>query len=166
MQFRRVIVNAKCLSAIKDESRKAKGVETGGPLVGYVQEDREALVVVDAGGPGPRARFEPFSVTIDGAFAQRFCDDCYNESNGRFDYVGDWHKHPGLSLNPSKHDIEAIKAMAEFEQSPTKFPISLIFSTWLRRFRVFVWDGTDSLVRIPSAAESQRYCRRLSHPKS
>ena len=160
MQFRRVIVNAKCLSVIKDESRKAKGVETGGPLVGYVQEDREALVVVDAGGPGPRAALEKFSITIDGAYAQRFCDNCFNESNGRFDYIGDWHKHPGLSLNPSNQDIAAIKAMAEFDQSPTRYPVSLIYSTWLRRFRVYVWNGSDSLVRIPSAAESRIHRRR------
>lgn len=149
MEFDRVILLPRCFSVIQVESRKARGIETGGPLVGHIAKNR-TLVVTDATGPGPRAKLESYSVTIDGRYAQRFCDHCRDASGGRVDYVGDWHKHPGFSLRPSSHDVSAIKTMAEFEHSPTKHPISLIYRRWPRSWQVYVWDGSGSLIKIPS----------------
>lgn len=152
MEFNRVIISAKCLSVIKAESRKSWCVETGGPLVGRVTDD-EVLVVIDAAGPGPKATLERFSVTIDGAYAQKFCDKIHRESQGQVDYVGDWHKHPGISLNPSDHDITAMKTMANFEFSTTERPISLIYRRWPQAYQVYVWDGSGSLIKISSKIE-------------
>jgi integrative and conjugative element protein (TIGR02256 family) len=149
MEFNRVIILPKCLSVIKTESRKSWCVETGGPLVGRLEEGK-VLVVTDAAGPGPKAMLEPYSVTIDGAHAQKFCDKVSRESQGQIDYVGDWHKHPGISLSPSSHDIIAIKTMANFEYSPTKHPISLIYRRWPMAWQVYIWDGSGLLIKIPS----------------
>ena len=156
MEFNNVILLPKCLSVIKAESRKARCIETGGPLVGYVAKDG-ALVVVDANGPGPKARLERFSVTIDGQHAQEFCDQSSRESDGRIDYVGDWHKHPGFSLSPSGDDIFAMKTMANFKFSPTKHPISLIYRSWPQAFQVYVWDGSGSLIKISSVIDSTNH---------
>jgi len=150
MEFNRVKILPKCLSVFRAESRKARCVETGGPLVGYVATDG-VLVVSDATGPGPKARLEHYSVTIDGEYAQKFCDQNNRESDGRIDYVGDWHRHPGISLKPSEHDISAMKVMANFEFSPTKHPISLIYRRWPQAFQVYVWDGSGSLTKISSS---------------
>lgn len=152
MDFDRVIILKKCLDIIKTEARKVWRTETGGPLAGYVTENR-VLIVVDAIGPGPKSVLERFSVTIDGEHAQRFCDNVSRESNGKIDYVGDWHKHPGVSLNPSIHDTSAMKTMANFKFSPTKHPISLIYRSWPRAFRVYVWDGSGALVKVPSSCQ-------------
>ena len=148
MEFDRVILTAKCLAFIRAESGIARGTETGGPLVGYVSKDR-ALVVADAGGPGPRAKLERYSVTIDGEQAQKFCDKICRESDGLMDYVGDWHKHTGISLRPSKQDVSAMRIMADFEFSPTRHPISLIYRKWPQALQVYVWDGSGALARIP-----------------
>ena len=148
MEFNCAIVYPKCLSVIKLESRKARFFETGGPLVGCVKDG--ILLIIDATGPGPKALLEPFSVTIDGAYAQRFCDSLNFKSQGQIDYVGDWHKHPGVSLRPSSHDIVAMRTMANFEFSPTKHPVSLIYRRWPQSFVVYVWDGSGSLSKIPS----------------
>ena len=123
-----------------NESKQARRVETGGPLVGYVSADR-VLVVTDATGPGPRAKRERYSVTIDGKHAQIFCDRARWESRGVIDYVGDWHRHPSFCLQPSEQDALAMKTMAEFQFSPTTHPISLIYRTWPRAWQVYVWDG-------------------------
>jgi integrative and conjugative element protein (TIGR02256 family) len=147
MEFNRVILSAKCLSVIKNESRKARGTETGGPLVGYIAEGF-LLVVADASGPGPRGRLERYSVTIDGEHAQKFCDQINQESEGLIDYVGDWHKHTGISLRPSNHDVSAMKIMADFELSPTRHPISLIYRKWPQALQIYVWDGSGFLARI------------------
>lgn len=149
MDFNRIILLPKCLSVFRAESRKARCVETGGPLVGYVTDDG-GLVVADAAGPGPKATLERFSVTIDGAYAQKFCDKICRDSQGQVDYIGDWHRHPGISLRPSEHDISAIKKMANFKFSPTKHPISLIYRRWPQAFQVYVWDGSGSLMKMPS----------------
>jgi integrative and conjugative element protein (TIGR02256 family) len=125
----------------------ARCIETGGPLVGYVAKDG-ALVVVDADGPGPKAKLARYSVTIDGEHAQKFCDQASRDSNGRIDYVGDWHKHPGISLRPSEHDIFAMKTMANFKFSPTKHPISLIFRRLPEAWQAYVWVGSGSLKKI------------------
>jgi integrative and conjugative element protein (TIGR02256 family) len=149
MEFDRVILLPKCLSVIRAESRKARCVETGGPLVGYVTNDGE-LVVTDAAGPGPKAKLERYSVVIDGEHAQKFCNRISHESDGRIDYIGDWHKHTGFSLRPSEHDISAMKTMANFEFSPTKHPVSLIYRRLPPAWQVYVWDGSGSLIKISS----------------
>lgn len=149
MDFDRVILLPTCMSVIRAESRKARGIETGGPLVGYLAENG-ALIVTGAAGPGPRGRCEQYAVMIDGEYAQKFCDRAHHESCGRIDYVGDWHKHPGFSLSPSTHDVSAIKTMAEFEYSPTRYPISLIYRSWPQSWQVYAWDGTGALTKISS----------------
>jgi integrative and conjugative element protein (TIGR02256 family) len=149
MEFDHVILSPKCLRVIRAESRKSPAVETGGPLVGFLANDN-TLVVTDAAGPGPQAKQERYSVLIDGAHAQKFCDHNRTQSNGYIDYVGDWHKHPGISLRPSGHDIAAIKTMAYFEHSPTKNPISLIYRRWPEAWQVYVWDGSGFLTKIVS----------------
>jgi len=153
MEFSSIILLPKCLSVIRSESRKAKCAETGGPLVGYIAKDG-ALVVTDAAGPGPKALLGPFSVTIDGEHAQKFCDRILSESDGRIDYVGDWHKHPGLSLRPSEHDVSAMKTMANFKYSPTRHPISVIYRCWPQGLQAYVWDGSGSLTKIASKMKS------------
>jgi integrative and conjugative element protein (TIGR02256 family) len=112
--------------------------------------EKKILIVTNATGPGPKARLEPYSVTIDGEHAQKFCDRMHSLSDGRVDYVGDWHRHPGLSLNPSEHDVSAMRTMAGFKFSPTKHPISLIYRKCPEKFKVYVWDGSDALSKIPA----------------
>lgn len=108
------------------------------------------LVVTNAAGPGPASTLEHYSVTIDGKHAQEFFDQSGRESDGRIDYVGDWHKHTGFSLAPSKQDVFGMKTMADFEFSPTRHPISLIYRIWPLAWQVYVWDGSGSLLKIPS----------------
>jgi integrative and conjugative element protein (TIGR02256 family) len=150
MIFDQVIIFHKCLESFRAESKKARGTETGGPLVGYVTAEN-VLIAVDAAGPGPRAILKRYSVTIDGEYAQRFCDIASNMSDGHIDYVGDWHRHTGISLKPSPLDIYAMKIMAEFSYSPTHFPVSLIYRKWPEALVLYVWDGSGTLRRIPQS---------------
>jgi integrative and conjugative element protein (TIGR02256 family) len=159
MQFDQVLVLAEALSVIRAESRNVRRVETGGPLVGYVSE-KNSLIVTNGTGPGPKAKLERYSVTIDGEHAQRFCDRMRLLSHGRIDYVGDWHRHPGLSLNPSEHDVSAMRTMAAFEYSPTRHPISLIYRRCPEAFKIYVWDTSGSLVKISARTEYSDFAER------
>src|SRR5687767_5862221 len=126
--IRRIVVQAQAVAVMMQERRKVILTETGGPMVGYVEKDE--VIVTGAAGPGPRAKLTPFSVVVDGVFAQKFCDDALRQSGGKVDYVGDWHCHPAFSVDPSADDLRAMKTMAEFEHCPTAEPVSLIWSKW------------------------------------
>lgn len=148
MIYRHVFTVGTVLQAIRREVQRAWFVETGGPLVGYVSVD-DALVVTHAGGPGPRAVRQRHSVLIDGRHAQVFCDTSRRESAGRLDYVGDWHRHPGWSLAPSRYDVEAMQTVARFEHCPIRNPVSLIYRRWPEKYTVFVLDDEGNLVPAP-----------------
>lgn len=129
------------LVSIRNEVRLTPRTETGGPLVGYIARNM-VLIVTHASGPGPLAQLKPRSVLIDGAYAQRYCDEMLRKSNGRLDYVGDWHRHRGFSLRTSPDDVDAMKTMAEFEHCPIRHPVSLIYSRYPERVVVYTFrDG-------------------------
>jgi hypothetical protein len=46
-----------------------------------------------------------------------------------------------------------MKTMANFEFSPTKHPISLIYRRWPQALQVYVWDGSGSLKKILSTID-------------
>ena len=78
---------------------------------------------------------------IDGAFAQKFCDVEFRRSDGVVDYVGDWHCHPSFSTKPSGQDHDAMMTMSDFAGSPTRTPITLVYSRLSSRFAVYIFDG-------------------------
>lgn len=149
MIYRHAFLQARALDAIRAYVRGTWFRETGGPLVGYVSSDR-ALVMTHAGGPGPRAELAPFSVLIDGRAAEEFCGRIRRESEGRLDYVGDWHRHLGWSTKPSMMDNEAMRQMAAFEHSPVRNPISLIFRKWPEKYVTYILNKQGQLEVVES----------------
>ena len=145
MIFKAIVVQPAVFDTIRREMSKAAGTETGGALVGHVKG--LDLILTDASGPGPRAKLEKYSVIIDGEHAQRFCDEANRRSLGEDDYVGDWHCHLGKSLKPSDLDYKAMETMAEFEFSPAKRPVSVIWSRPSGRVRGYYYDEASRKLR-------------------
>jgi integrative and conjugative element protein (TIGR02256 family) len=148
MIYRHVFIVQSVLTTIRKEVRRARFTETGGPLVGYVSED-QALVVTHASGPGPRAKLGPFSVLVDGRHAQRFCDRMSQRTEGRIDYVGDWHRHLGWSLKASSDDLRAMRKVAAFEYCPIKNPASLIYRSLPEGYNIYVLNERNLLESSP-----------------
>jgi integrative and conjugative element protein (TIGR02256 family) len=148
MIYRHVFIVQSVLTTIRREVRRARFTETGGPMVGYVSEDR-ALVVTHAAGPGPRAKLSTFSVLIDGSHAQQFCERISRRTDGRIDYVGDWHRHLGWSLNASNDDRRAMREMAAFEYCPITNPASLIYRSLPEGYRIYVLNDQQRLQAQP-----------------
>jgi integrative and conjugative element protein (TIGR02256 family) len=124
--YDRILILRSVLDSIRAEVKSAGKVETGGAMVGYEGHDN-SLVVTHASGPGPRAKLSRMSVLIDGNHAHAFCSRIFRESNGRLDYVGDWHRHVGWSLASSEQDLEAMLTIAEAKCCSAKYPVSLIY---------------------------------------
>jgi integrative and conjugative element protein (TIGR02256 family) len=150
-KFARALVAKKALAQLRREIRAARLKETGGALVGYFAGD--AVHVTAASGPGPKAIRRMFSVEIDGAFAKEFCDAEFKKSDGLVDYVGDWHCHPYFSTRPSGPDYEAMNVMSGFAGSPTRTPITLIYSRLTSRFSVYLFDGRGKLKILKTARQ-------------
>ena len=135
--YRRVVLAQSVLQAIDTEARRFWFKESGGALVGYVDESF-SVVVVSASGPGPRAKHSYSHVQLDGAFVTRFCKRWRTRSKGIIDYVGDWHTHISSSTSPSVTDIEALRLMEPFTASPSFLPVSMIRSRFTQQYSVFV----------------------------
>ncbi len=132
---------------MREEMEKVWRRETGGVLVGALADG--VLLVTSASGPGPRAKLKMCSVLIDGIHAQQFCDAAFRVSQGRTDYLGDWHCHLSVSIKPSAMDLEAMKTMADFEGSPTTTPLTLIFSKYTGKFKTYLFTAKRKLRELP-----------------
>jgi integrative and conjugative element protein (TIGR02256 family) len=143
--YRHVFLVEAVLNTFRSEARRAGWCETGGPLVGYLSDDG-AVVVTGAGGPGPRAQRRLTSVQIDGRHATAFCSQIYHQSNGSFDYVGDWHRHTLWSLKPSKSDEQAMMVLSE--SCLLGAPISLIYRRLPESMAVYVLNAQGRLCGV------------------
>jgi len=139
MNYDSVSVTTGAMRIIRSEMRKVIVTETGGALVGRL--DGRTLRVHAACGPGPRGALSYWTVLVDGNHATKFCNRYYDNTNGRIDYVGDWHCHLGWSLTPSGRDRQAMETMAPFARLLAQNPVSLIFARWSRRWKAFRYCG-------------------------
>jgi integrative and conjugative element protein (TIGR02256 family) len=136
------------VEVFRAETRRIWGRETGGPLAGYLSADG-AVVVTHAGGPGPRAVHGYATVKIDGGHATAFCDRIFRDSGGRFDYVGDWHRHLAWSLKPSPPDEEAMREVAASGSCSLEAPVSIIYRRIPERFCAYVLGKSGRLLPTP-----------------
>jgi integrative and conjugative element protein (TIGR02256 family) len=153
MKPERVAITPTVLKKLRRLVKSVWFTETGGPMVGHLTPDG-TLVITNVAGPGPKSVSKLYSVTIDGEHSQHFCDQAYSETGGKSDYVGDWHCHPSLSLQPSTDDVSAMRLMANTE-GLTSTPVSLICSRISRRMKAYVWDNDDQLL-IPIMLTSNK----------
>jgi integrative and conjugative element protein (TIGR02256 family) len=140
------VVAPAAIEQMRREMRARRLTETGGALVGRVIGD--TVYITAASGPGSNAVLQIFSVEIDGAHAQRFCDAEFRRSDGEVDYVGDWHCHPAISTSPSRRDRKAMAIMSEHEGMATETPVSLIYSRLTGRYSVYVFEAGGALRKL------------------
>lgn len=103
---RKIFMNLALSEIIRQESQVKFPRETGGILVGRFEEDN--IVVVHVIGPGPRATHGLSTFVRDGEYAQQELDAFVGTTEGRNDYVGEWHSHP-MPVGPSSRDKESMR---------------------------------------------------------
>ena len=114
---------------IERDARRHRLRETGGPLFGFEDEDRDDVVIIGAGGPGPRARHRPRSFRPDRDAVGRAIERVHEASAGRYGYIGSWHTHPLGRPAPSSTDIGTASEMAADEDADVLRPLLLIQAT-------------------------------------
>lgn len=134
-------VSDEVLDFILGESLYKYPYETGGVLVGRM--DRTCLLIEYATGPGPAAEHAASSFKRDGENTQLMLDNIVAQSDGSYDYIGEWHSHPS-NCGPSSKDIASLKWIAGNPKYAVTQPImALCIKTskdcW--EFRVYLFDG-------------------------
>ena len=114
-----IVYSDEALSMISAEASKSPDCETGGALIGSWQRDPDGYITVNverATGPGPEALRNPalFSPHMD-YYRSRVA---YYREYRNWDYLGEWHKHPGNFDSLSNTDIETAHSLIDEEGWP------------------------------------------------
>lgn len=89
----RVVFSTRAFAAILAETTEKITTETGGLLLGIVQDD--SWYVVEAIDPGPKSIFEVAYFEYDQKYTQHLINKIANLYKCKLDLIGLWHRHPG-----------------------------------------------------------------------
>lgn len=99
-------------------------LETGGVLIGHIEED--VLIIDKASNGGINAIHEEFYFRADPNYIDMFIDMEIANSGGKHRYIGEWHTHPQIEPEPSNLDLTSLCEIAE---SSDDFCLLLIIGT-------------------------------------
>ena len=124
------------------ESDRKFPKETGGMLIGKFAGD--CVWIQHATSPGPMAKHSRQRFRRDGNYSQKVLDEIVTESDGKYDYIGEWHSHPVRS-RPSGVDVAAMRWIAANSRYAVDTPIMGLCvkgakdSPWMHFYQ---FDGT------------------------
>lgn len=121
----RVVLPDDVRRSMIEEVENSVSVETGGILIGYVDDKRRA-VIMKATGPGPRAKKSASLFERDVEFVQSELDAATRELGSQGLYIGEWHSHLDPNPEPSAIDISSLCGIAEAPNYATRCPTMLI----------------------------------------
>lgn len=160
--YERAVIPAPVLAALAGHAASINGQETGGILLGHAL-DATTLRITKASPPGPRALHRRFSFSRDPRFLQQYLDGIHDRSEGREDYVGEWHVHPALDSPPSPTDRRSLWRIARRKNYATDNPILVIVeqTSTQRRYRAYGFvakpqAGPQRVARRTDAVASSR----------
>lgn len=81
-------------------------------MAGFVDAPRRTLVVTHATDAGPEATHRRHFFQRDRAYCQAEIERICQETRGKSDYVGEWHKHTSTDTRPSSTDKETLVNIA------------------------------------------------------
>jgi integrative and conjugative element protein (TIGR02256 family) len=147
LEEKEIFVRKDAYAFMKRESANAKGIETGGILIGY-QTPRGRFVVRKATGPGPKAVRTRARFQRDVEFCQIEIDRAAAEYGPQGQYLGEWHYHAVDDNSPSGVDIKSLTEIAEQDNYLIEHHVMVIFSASLE-CAITIHDKTGRCVRLP-----------------
>lgn len=120
-----LVLADEALAAITQEAESSPDRETGGVLIGFV-DDQGRAIALRATGPGPDAVRERDLFKRDVPFIQSELDRAAAELNDRGSYIGEWHTHLTLDLRPSPIDIDSLFGVSRAPNYLTRCPCMMI----------------------------------------
>jgi integrative and conjugative element protein (TIGR02256 family) len=147
-----LVLQAAIGETLRLESQRKYPNETGGVLVGYVDRDGRTVLTAVVG-PGPGAIHSRSRFRRDGDYAQAEVDRLHLASDGRDDYIGEWHSHPDAG-GPSYVDRGSMSWISNNPSYGRRDPVLLIMERVRKRAwrpRAYRWVE-DRLVEVRAIA--------------
>lgn len=119
--MRKIAYSEECIQVFMSEIAKFPESETGGVLMGYL--DDGVVYVEKASEAGPKAIHDDIYFQADPNYIDLFIDMEYANSNGKYRYLGEWHTHPQVVPEPSAKDLNSLD---EISATADQFVILLI----------------------------------------
>jgi integrative and conjugative element protein (TIGR02256 family) len=139
-----IFYHASVLEVFEAEIAQFGVVETGGVLLGWYEEEK--VVVFKATSAGPNSTHENFYFQADSNYIDMIIDMEYANSNGKINYVGEWHTHPQLTPQPSSVDLNSLDEIVESSGKPNLLLIIGAIDFKKERFP----DQSISIVKLPN----------------
>lgn len=121
----RLVMSDEVRVKIVSEIESSPTAETCGILIGYVDEQRQAMVL-GAPGPGPTAVRSTSICHRDIEHVQVELDQAAEELGDQGAYLGEWHSHLVPEPDPSPTDIESLVGIAHAPNYLTRCPVMII----------------------------------------
>lgn len=130
-----LVISEEVRAAMIATTEASVEAETGGILIGYVDEGRRAIVV-EATGPGPGAEQSRTIFRRDVEYVQAELDRASAALGERGGYLGEWHSHLQANPRPSPTDITSLMGIAGAPHYLTDCPVMVIAGLELATGRV------------------------------
>lgn len=112
-----VIVSHSCLSEMIRISENTNGNEIGSVLIGHYSKDGYSAFVEGTRPPPPGSIGRRMSFCRAARGISSFFNQLFRISKGRKYYIGEWHLHPGGSVNPSVIDDQTMVSISKDHNS-------------------------------------------------
>jgi hypothetical protein len=126
-QYSRVEISRGAFESLMDDATAHGANDTGGRLAGFIDAERRVLCITHATPGAPEALRKLHLYQSDMAYDQSALDMIVKQTQGKSDYVGEWHRHTlGRTLPPM--DVAALQAVAASPAYATPQPVLLVCS--------------------------------------
>lgn len=145
---RRLVLAKSAYQAVVSDCLRHSDTEIGGVLPGRPVGGE--FVVPFSISAGPRAIKSAVRFSPDSRWQQTILD--YLHARFGTDYIGDWHRHPGLFDQPSRHDLRTARHIVTdpiWNKAEALFPIAVIDDGTVRLRAYLIRRETLQFEEIP-----------------
>lgn len=147
LEDQEVCVSGEAYDFMKKECTESEGVETGGVLIGY-RDDEGRYLILKVTKPGPKAIRTKTQFEKDQEYCQKELLEAFDQLGEKGLYLGEWHYHPSGGNEPSGLDIKSLTEIAAQDNYRIDKPIMIILSPALD-FAITIHDRTGRCVQLP-----------------
>lgn len=126
-------ISKAAIEFMAQEADRCYPFETGGVIAGYVADNGDS-VIRHAFGPGPNATHRRSRFLPDHEWQCSQLDRLFDDSAGKYRYLGDWHTHPDATGRMSWRDHLTLRVIARHPEAHMSNPLMVIGggtrSTW------------------------------------
>ncbi|NJE79993.1 hypothetical protein E0L17_01410 [Olsenella sp. SW781] len=115
--------------------------ESGGILLGCQQENSLDCFILDFTLPNPEDDAGPYYFVRKARPAEKLIERIWHKSNGKINYIGEWHTHNEDRPTPSSTDMALLRQAATSGASPYGFVFLIIIGNNREAFLAFTRTG-------------------------